>query len=89
MKDDITAIRFAVNDLVDKGQHVVLILHSAGGFLGSNAIERLGFKTRQEKQLSGGVSKIVSLAGAILPEGFKYASSPFCTYDVSSDPLLF
>ena len=89
MKDDILAIRSTVTDLVDKGQHVVLVLHSAGGFLGSNAIEGLGLKTRQEKQLPGGVSKIVFLAGGIFPEGFKHAPPPFFTYDVSSGPRSF
>ena len=87
MKDDIVAIRSTVTNLVDKGQHVVLVVHSAGGFLGSNAIEGLGLKARQEKQLLGGVSKIVFLAGAIFPEGFKHAPLPFFTYDVSSDRI--
>lgn len=44
MKDDIAAIRSSVTNLVDLGQHVVLVLHSAAGFLGSNAIERLSLK---------------------------------------------
>ena len=90
MKDDIEAIRSTFTNLVDKGQHVVLVLHSAGGFLGSNAIEGLSLKARREKQLSGGVSKIVFLAGAIFPEGFKHGPLPFFTYDdVRSEPISF
>ena len=89
MKDDIEAICSTVTNIVDKGQHVVLVLHSAGGFLGSNAIEGLSLKARQGKQLSGGVSKIVFLARAIFPEGFKHGPLPFFTYDdVRSDPIF-
>lgn len=88
MHDDIAAIRSTVTQLVEKAQHVVLVLHSAGGFLGSNAIEGLSLKARQEKHLPGGVSKIVFLTGAVFPEGYKHAPLPFFTYDVSSDPVL-
>lgn len=87
MLDDIAAIRATVSNLVDKGQQVVLVLHSSGGFLGSNAIEGLSLKARQEKQLEGGVSKIIFLTGGIASEGFKHAPLPFFTYDVGSDPL--
>ena len=83
MNDDILAIRSTVSKLVDDGQHVVLVLHSAGGFLGSNAIEGLSLKARQEKQIPGGVSKIVFVAAGIAPEGFKHAPLPFFTYDVT------
>ena len=89
MYDDIAAIRSTVTSLVEKGQHVVLVLHSAGGFLGSNAIEGLSLKARQEKQLSGGVSKIVFVAGAVFPEGQRHAPLPFFAYDVRSEPILF
>ena len=85
IQDDILAIRSTVTKVVEKGKHVVLVLHSAGGLLGSNAIEGLGLKARQEKQILGGVSKIVFLVGAIFPEGFKHAPLPFFTYEVSFD----
>lgn len=84
MNDDILAIRSTVSKLVDNGRHVVLVLHSAGGFLGSNAIEGLSLKAQQEKQLPRGVSKIVFVAAGIALEGFKHAPLPFFTYDVRS-----
>ena len=86
MYDDIAAVRSTIIKLVEKGQHVVLVLHSAGGFIGSNAIEGLSLKARQEKELPGGVSKIVFVAGAVFPEGFKHAPLPFSTYDVRYHP---
>lgn len=89
MKDDIAAIRSPVTNLVEKGQYVVLVLHSAGAFLGSNAIEGLSLKARQEKPLRGGVSKIVFLAGAVSPVGYKHSPPPFSTYDVRFEPVSF
>ncbi|MCJ1402764.1 hypothetical protein MMC11_005985 [Xylographa trunciseda] len=77
MDDDIAAVRATVEKLIGLGQDVLLVLHSAGGFLGSNAIESLGAKERSEKGLKGGVVKIVFLAGAVFPEGFKHGPLPF------------
>lgn len=82
MYDDITAIRSAVTKLVENGETVILVPHSAGGFLASNAIKGLGIQVRRENNLMGGVSKIVFLTGAIFPEGFKHGPLPFFTYDV-------
>ena len=82
MLDDIAAIRATVTTLVENGQVVLLVLHSAGGFLGSNAIEGLSVGARQEAKLQGGVGKIVFLTGAVFPEGFRHAPLPFFTYEV-------
>ena len=82
MKDDIATVRSTIADLVEAERDVVLVLHSAGGFLGSNAAEGLDVTTRQKLGMNGGVSKIVFLAGAVLPVGFKHAPLPFFTYDV-------
>ena len=82
MPDDIAAIRTAVQKLVEAEQDVVLVLHSGGGFLGSNAIEGLGAKTRLDKGLKGGVTHIVFLAAAVFPEGFKHGPLPFAVVEV-------
>lgn len=88
MKDDIAAVRSAIAGLVDtEGKTVVLVLHSAGGFVGSNAAEGLDVKARQGAGLKGGVCRIVFLTGAVFPEGYKHASLPFFTYDVSPPPF--
>ncbi len=89
MKNDIAAIRSTVKNLVKTGQHVVLVLHSVGGFLGSNAIEGLSLEARHGKQLPGGVCKIVFVAGIVFSEGYSYAPLPFCTYGVRSEPIPF
>ena len=82
MKDDIAAVRSTIAELVDAGEIVVLVLHSAGGFLGSNAAEGLDLKARRKLGLEGGIRRIVFLAGAIFPEGYKHTPLPFFTYDV-------
>lgn len=78
--DDIAAVRSAVTKLTDSGKEVVMVMHSAGGFIGSNAIEGLGIRTRGEAK--GGVIKLGSLAGAVFPEGFQHSPLPFFTIDV-------
>ena len=84
MRDDITAIREVVEKLVDgEDRDVVMVLHSAGGFLGANATEGLDVPARKAKGLTGGVSKMVFLAGAIFPVGFKHQSLPFFKIEVS------
>lgn len=83
MKDDIAAIRTVVEKAVDADKNVVLVLHSGGGFLGSNAIEHLDIKARSEAGKSGGVSKIVFLAGAVFPPGYTHGPLPFAVVDVS------
>ena len=49
MRDDIAAIRSTIINLVEKGQHVVLVLHSAGEYLGSNAVEGLSLKADKRR----------------------------------------
>jgi pimeloyl-ACP methyl ester carboxylesterase len=69
MKDDIAAVRKHIEQLVSRGEDVVLVLHSAGGFIGSAAMEGLSKKARVEKGEPGGVASIVFLSGAVFPEG--------------------
>lgn len=80
MLDDIAAIRSAVEKLVESGKEVVMVMHSGGGFLGSNAIEGLGTKARGEAK--GGVIKLIFVAAAVFPEGFQHQPLPFFTVDV-------
>jgi hypothetical protein len=82
MNDDVAAIRSVVEKVTTAGEDVLLVLHSAGGFLGSMAIEGLTQKAYRSKGLKGGVAKIVFLTGAIVPEGTEHSKPPFAYYDV-------
>ena len=68
-----------------EGQEVLLVLHSAGAFLGSMAIEGLSVGERKERGEKGGVAKIVFLAGAVWAEGFRHGPLPFFDYKVCLD----
>lgn len=83
MKDDVASIRSVIAPLVEQNhKEIVLVLHSAGGFLGSMAIEGFSVKERKQEGKDGGVSKIVFLAGAVWEEGFRHGPLPFCDYRV-------
>jgi alpha-beta hydrolase superfamily lysophospholipase len=82
IEDDAAAIRAVIEKLTSASQDIVLVLHSAGGFLGSMAIEGLTHKAFQSKGLKGGVAKIVFITGAILPEGTTHTLPPFAYHDV-------
>ena len=87
MSDDIAGIRKQIEVVVDKNDDVVLVLHSAGGFIGSNAMEGLSIKARKEKGQQGGVRGIVFISGAVFPEGFQHGPLPFAVAKVrSGDP---
>ncbi|KAL8760292.1 MAG: hypothetical protein Q9184_003387 [Pyrenodesmia sp. 2 TL-2023] len=81
MRDDVAAIRSVIASLVEEEEkEVLLVLHSAGAFLGSMAIEGLSFRERETAGKQGGVKKIVFLAGAVWAEGFKHGPLPFFDY---------
>ncbi|MCJ1435568.1 hypothetical protein MMC27_004942 [Xylographa pallens] len=82
MKDDADAIRAAIKPLIDDGRELIMILHSAGGFLGSGAIEGLGIEARAKEGKKGGVSKLVCLAAALPEVGFDHGTVdvPFFKY---------
>ncbi|KAL9053352.1 MAG: hypothetical protein Q9206_003956 [Seirophora lacunosa] len=81
MKDDVASIRSVITPLVEEeGREILLVLHSAGAFLGSMAIEGLSCKERSTAGQKGGVTKIVFLAGAVWEEGFQHGPLPFFDY---------
>lgn len=83
LKDDVRGIRAAIEPLVLDGKELLLVLHSAGGFLGAQAIRGLSAKHRAEEGKAGGVRMIVFLAAGVWAEGFHHQPLPFFEYDVS------
>ncbi|KFZ04267.1 hypothetical protein V501_09207, partial [Pseudogymnoascus sp. VKM F-4519 (FW-2642)] len=77
MNDDILSIRVVISQLVQSNKEVLLVLHSAGGFLASEAMEGLSVKKREEAGLKGGVSGIVFLAAGLARVGDKHVKRPF------------
>jgi len=82
MHDDERAIRTIVQRLVEKEEkEVLMVCHSAGGFLGSAAIEGLSKKSIKEKEKVGGVVGIVFLSAGIVDVGYQHVTMPFMEFD--------
>lgn len=76
MHDDTAAVRESVISLVAEEKSVVMIMHSAGGLIGSNAIRGLSAKERAEQGLKGGIIGLVFIPGAIFPLGHAHEDLP-------------
>ena len=81
---DVHAIRDAVETLVNKRREILLVMHSAAGYIGSQAIKNLSLAKRQERGQAGGVKKLVYLCGALLPENSHHPPAPFYETMVNS-----
>ncbi|KAF5604635.1 hypothetical protein FPANT_1424 [Fusarium pseudoanthophilum] len=82
MGDDIANIAKDLAPVVEEagGEGVVAVMHSAGGFIGSGALEGLTFKAREVAGKTGGVKKIIFIAAGVAPEGFEQGPMPFFDY---------
>lgn len=67
---DTALIRSMAESLVNAGYTIVALLQSYGGQVGTNALYKLGSKTRAEQGLAGGVSQLIYMCAFILPEGW-------------------
>ncbi|KAL8852655.1 MAG: hypothetical protein Q9221_002415 [Calogaya cf. arnoldii] len=68
---DTAVIHDHVESLVEAGRQVVAIMHSYGGQVGTNALYGLGVNrgAQQQEPSSGGVTHLIYMAAAALPEG--------------------
>lgn len=84
MHDDIASIRSDIAPLIEnENQDLILVCHSAAGYLGSGAIEGLGWKQRQANGLKGGVKRLVFVAAGLADVGYVHENRPFMEIDVS------
>jgi alpha-beta hydrolase superfamily lysophospholipase len=79
MLDDVDAVRSVIEPLVYAGNEVLVVCHSAGGFIGSAAIEGLTLQKRKEEGKQGGVGKLAFLAAGLFPEGMRHPESLPCS----------
>ncbi len=82
MHDDTNAIRKVLGEILEQGKEVILAMHSAGGFLGSNAIEGMSVEERKAQGKDGGVRKLLFLTAGLVPEGTMHTTPPFCDVQV-------
>ncbi|KAK4249482.1 Alpha/beta hydrolase family-domain-containing protein [Corynascus novoguineensis] len=69
LAEDVAAVRDVVAPLADRGDDIVLLCHSSGGVVGSNAIEGYDIAARSAEGKVGGVIRIVYLSAFVLPKG--------------------
>jgi hypothetical protein len=65
MEDDIAAVRTTLEKFMLQGKEVILVLHSAGGFLGSEAVKGIHKSYRETQGEKRGVRGITFIAGAV------------------------
>ncbi|KAI9151285.1 putative hydrolase [Paramyrothecium foliicola] len=69
-EDDTAAVLTVIQPLVDQGKRVVLIGHSSGGWVATQAAQpELQFNSRKEKGLNGGIVGILYVGGFVIPVG--------------------
>ena len=69
LPDDIACIRNAIIHRIDAGEHIVMVMHSYGGAVGTDAAGGLSLTERKAAGLPGGVIHLVYLCAYILPPG--------------------
>ena len=68
--DDAIAVRREVSDLIEENKTVVLVMHSYGGLVGSEAVpEELSYSHRQSRNLKGGVIYLFMFSAFLVEEG--------------------
>ncbi|KAI1366859.1 hypothetical protein F5Y08DRAFT_327101 [Xylaria arbuscula] len=65
--DDAAKIRSALMKHINDGKEVLIVAHSYGGVVASNAVKGLGIAERTASGLKGGIVMVVYLAAFIIP----------------------
>jgi alpha-beta hydrolase superfamily lysophospholipase len=84
MTDDINSLSKQLTTLVEAGDEVVVLAHSMGGVLASEAIQGLSANSRKEKP--GKVTGLIFFAAGLAPEGHTMTDMPFMRKEVNLSP---
>jgi len=70
LADDALAVELSVTQLVEDRKTVILVMHSYGGLVGSEAIpEELSYLNRQSRNLKGGVIHLFFFSAFLIEAG--------------------
>lgn len=69
LEEDAVFFRGIIEKLADRGDDVVVLMHSYGGQVGSEAVKSVGKEERQKAGKKGGVVKLIYLTAAVLEVG--------------------
>ena len=86
MYDDAACVRDTIISLLEEGQLIVVVMHSYGGVVGSQAVESaFGVRPRESLGKAGGILKLVYMCAFLLPlnaslgDAFGGSLPPFIT----------
>ncbi len=74
LEADIETVRSTVEDLVDDGKDVIVVMHSYSGIPGGAALEGLDKKSCEERGIRGGVVRLVYLMAWMVAEGYMHTA---------------
>ncbi|KAK0109800.1 hypothetical protein ONS95_002473 [Cadophora gregata] len=69
LTEDASALRAELTTLTNAGKDVIMVVHSYGGVVGTNAVEGLGYAERAAAGLSGGVIMLIYMTAFAVPKG--------------------
>lgn len=69
LPEDVVCVHEVVKPLVEAGERVLMLLHSYGGAVGTDAVDGLAFSDRKAAGQPGGVIHLLYLCAYILPPG--------------------
>ncbi|RMZ83536.1 hypothetical protein DV738_g1083, partial [Chaetothyriales sp. CBS 135597] len=88
---DVELIQATVREFADQGKDVLLVLHSYGGVVGSEAVKGLDKATREKEGLKGGISHLYFCSAFIIPENVSISEAlgnkPLPWFQLSDDQL--
>ena len=96
LQEDAAFIKDVLSKLIDKGKDVIILMHSYGGMVGTEAVtEDMSKKFREKNGLTGGVVKLLYMCAFLLKKGESLATPlggelpPFITVEVNLPPQCF
>ena len=66
---DVAVVRSTLVDLAERGEDIVIVTHSVGGIIGSEAAKGLSKTERQREGTLGGVTRMIYMSAFANPEG--------------------
>ena len=75
LSDDVKVIRDRISPLINSSRDIIMLLHSYGGAVGTEAVQGLSHNERADGGLAGGVVHIIYMCAFMLQVGESVASA--------------
>lgn len=69
LADDVKEAQLVLNKHINQGKDVVMLMHSYGGMVGTEATRGLSRNEREKAGLKGGITRLIFLAAIFAPPG--------------------